>query len=61
MREFAEFERNIIRKRQPEGIAKAEAKSVSKNRKRKKKVLCNCVLHTHFLSYYITNITYFVT
>jgi DNA invertase Pin-like site-specific DNA recombinase len=35
---FAEFERNIIRKRQTEGIAKAKAKGVYENRKRKKKV-----------------------
>lgn len=35
---FAEFERNIIRKRQAEGIAKAKAKGVYENRKRKKKV-----------------------
>ena len=35
---FAEFERNIIRKRQAEGIAKAKAKGVYDNRKRKKKV-----------------------
>jgi DNA invertase Pin-like site-specific DNA recombinase len=32
---FAEFERNIIRKRQAEGIAKAKEKGVYKNRKRK--------------------------
>src|SRR6056300_232249 len=35
---FAEFERNIIRKRQAEGIAKAKANGVYENRKRKKKV-----------------------
>ncbi|MBL6606114.1 MAG: recombinase family protein [Alphaproteobacteria bacterium] len=35
---FAEFERNIIRKRQAEGIAKAKAKGVYENRKRSKKV-----------------------
>ncbi len=35
---FAEFERNIIKKRQAEGIAKAKAKGVYDNRKRKKKV-----------------------
>lgn len=35
---FAEFERNIILKRQAEGIAKAKAKGVYENRKRKKKV-----------------------
>ena len=35
---FAEFERNIIRKRQAEGIAKAKAKGVYENRKRTKKV-----------------------
>lgn len=35
---FAEFERNIIRKRQAEGIAKAKAKGVYDNRKRTKKV-----------------------
>ena len=37
---FAEFERNIIRKRQAEGIAKAKAKAkgVYENRKRAKKV-----------------------
>jgi DNA invertase Pin-like site-specific DNA recombinase len=35
---FAEFERNIIRKRHAEGIAKAKAKGVYDNRKRKKKV-----------------------
>lgn len=35
---FAEFERNIIRKRQAEGIAKAKAKGVYENRKRAKKV-----------------------
>ena len=34
----AEFERNIIRKRQAEGIAKAKAKGIYDNRKRKKKV-----------------------
>ena len=32
---FAEFERNIIRKRQAEGIAKAKERGVYKNRKRK--------------------------
>ena len=32
---FAEFERNILRKRQAEGIAKAKERSVYKNRKRK--------------------------
>ena len=32
---FAEFERNIIRKRQAEGIAKAKGRGVYKNRKRK--------------------------
>jgi DNA invertase Pin-like site-specific DNA recombinase len=32
---FAEFERNIIRKRQAEGIAKAKARGVYKNRTRK--------------------------
>jgi DNA invertase Pin-like site-specific DNA recombinase len=31
---FAEFERNIIRKRQAEGIAKAKARGVYKDRKR---------------------------
>jgi len=35
---FAEFERNIIRKRQAEGIAKAKERGVYENRKRKKKV-----------------------
>jgi DNA invertase Pin-like site-specific DNA recombinase len=30
---FAEFERNIIKKRQAEGIAKAKAKGVYKGRK----------------------------
>lgn len=35
---FAEFERNIIRKRQAEGIAKAKAKGVYQSRKRTKKV-----------------------
>lgn len=35
---FAEFERNIIRKRQAEGIAKAKARGVYNNRKRTKKV-----------------------
>lgn len=35
---FAEFERNIIRKRQAEGIAKAKAKGVYENRKRNKKI-----------------------
>lgn len=35
---FAEFERNIIRKRQAEGIAKAKAKGVYEKRKRSKKV-----------------------
>ena len=35
---FAEFERNIIRKRQAEGIAKAKAKGIYENRKRTKKV-----------------------
>ena len=35
---FAEFERNIIRKRQEEGIAKAKERGVYENRKRKKKV-----------------------
>ncbi|MDA7744054.1 helix-turn-helix domain-containing protein [bacterium] len=33
-----EVQRNIIRKRQAEGIAKAKAKGVYDNRKRKKKV-----------------------
>ena len=33
---FAEFERNIIRKRQAEGIAKAKERGVYENRKRKK-------------------------
>ena len=32
---FAEFERNIIRKRQAEGIANAKERGVYKNRKRK--------------------------
>ena len=32
---FAEFERNIMRKRQAEGIAKAKERGVYKNRKRK--------------------------
>ena len=32
---FAEFERNIIRKRQAEGIAKAKERGVYKNRTRK--------------------------
>jgi DNA invertase Pin-like site-specific DNA recombinase len=32
---FAEFRRNIIRKRQAEGIAKAKERGVYKNRKRK--------------------------
>ena len=32
---FAEFERNIIRKRQAEGIAKAKARGVYKGRKKK--------------------------
>lgn len=32
---FAEFERNIIKKRQAEGIAKAKARGVYANRKRK--------------------------
>ena len=32
---FAEFECNIIRKRQAEGIAKAKERGVYKNRKRK--------------------------
>lgn len=31
---FAEFERNIIKKRQAEGIAKAKARGVYANRKR---------------------------
>lgn len=35
---FAEFERNIIRKRQAEGIAKAKQRGVYENRKRTKKV-----------------------
>jgi len=35
---FAEFERNIIRKRQAEGIAKAKERGVYENRKRKRKV-----------------------
>ena len=35
---FAEFERNIIRKRQAEGIAKAKQRGVYENRKRKRKV-----------------------
>ena len=35
---FAEFERNIIRKRQAEGIAKAKESRVYENRKLKKKV-----------------------
>ena len=35
---FAEFERNIIRKRQAEGIAKEKERGVYENRKRKKKV-----------------------
>ena len=35
---FAEFARNIIRKRQAEGIAKTKAKGVYENRKRTKKV-----------------------
>ena len=35
---FAEFERNIIRKRQAEGIAKAKERGVYENRKRKCKV-----------------------
>jgi DNA invertase Pin-like site-specific DNA recombinase len=35
---FAEFERNMIRKRQAEGIAKAKERGVYKNRKRKRKV-----------------------
>ena len=35
---FAEFERNIIRKRQAEGIAKAKQSGVYENRKRKRKV-----------------------
>ena len=35
---FAEFERNIIRKRQAEGIAKAQQRGVYENRKRKRKV-----------------------
>ena len=35
---FAEFERNIIRKRQAEGIAKAKLRGVYENRKRKRKV-----------------------
>ena len=35
---FAEFERNIIRKRQAEGIAKAKQRGVYDNRKRTKKV-----------------------
>ena len=34
---FAEFERNIIRKRQAEGIAKAKERGVYGNRKRKRK------------------------
>lgn len=32
---FAEFERNIIRKRQAEGIAKAKARGVYRGRKKK--------------------------
>ena len=35
---FSQFERTLIRKRQAEGIAKAKAKGVYENRKRKKKV-----------------------
>ena len=35
---FAEFERNMIRKRQAEGIAKAKSKGVYENRKRSTKV-----------------------
>ena len=35
---FAEFETNLRRERQAEGIAKAKAKGVYENRKRKKKV-----------------------
>ena len=35
MRAFAEFERNIIRKRQAEGITKAKERGVYTNRKRK--------------------------
>ena len=35
---FAEFERNIIRKRQAEGIAKAKAKGVYEKRKRRRTI-----------------------
>ena len=41
---FAEFERNIIRKRQAEGIAKAKERGVYANRTRKKTISVKAVL-----------------